>query len=205
MIYDVTLPVFPEMAVWPGDTPVKCERFPGDIQTSCWTIGSHIGTHIDAPRHLKEFEESTDDIQLDDIIGKCRVIEIDTDGEISADDLAQLNIVPGERLLIKTRNSSTFMANPTVFPDEYIGLNPTAARYLAEMGIKLIGIDFLTIEAKGYNMQVHHLLLQQKIVILEGLDLREIKAGNYQLICAPLKLSGADGAPARVFLISNLE
>lgn len=205
MIYDITLPISTTLAVWPGDTAVKCEKTSGNIQVSNWTIGSHVGTHIDAPMHLKQFPESTDDIPLEWINGKCRVIKIDAKVEISADDLIKHDIVNGERLLIKTSNSYTFMTNPTVFPSEYIGLNPSAAEFLRSKKIQLVGIDFLSIEAQGYDMLVHHLLLSQKIVILEGLDLRKIEAGEYNLICAPLKLSCSDGAPARVYLNSDVE
>ncbi|MEI6520869.1 MAG: cyclase family protein [bacterium] len=205
MIYDITLPISSELAVWPGDNQIKYEKTLGDIQVSCWTIGSHNGTHIDAPKHVKEFSESIDDIPLEWMNGKCRVIEINAEKEISVDDLVKFDIIAGERLLIKTSNSASFMANPTKFPDHFIGLNPSAAEYLASKKIQLIGIDFLSIEAPGYNMLVHRLLLSQKIVILEGLDLRKVTTGEYNLICAPLKLSGSDGAPARVYLNSNVE
>jgi arylformamidase len=205
MIYDITLPISTTLAVWPGDAAVKCEKTSGNIQVSNWTIGSHVGTHIDAPKHLEQFSESTDDIPLEWINGKCRVLEIDATIEISAEDLIKQNIVSGERLLIKTSNSSTFMSNPEKFPDHFIGLNPSAAEYLSFKKIQLVGIDFLSIEAPGYDMLVHHLLLSQKIVILEGLDLRKIEAGEYNLTCAPLKLSCSDGAPARVYLNSDVE
>ncbi|MHB9134180.1 MAG: cyclase family protein [Armatimonadota bacterium] len=201
MIYDVTLPIAPDMVVWPGDPPIECETFGETVRISRWTLGSHTGTHVDAPTHFSAGEQTVDQLDPAVLLGPCRVIHLPDVPVITGALLAGLPLQDTPRLLFRTRNSTRWAANPTTFIEDYVGLDITAARVLLDAGVKLVGIDSLSIGAPDDCGFVHELLLSAGIIILEGLQLANIAAGPYHLICAPLKLAASDGAPARVFLV----
>ncbi|OQA95865.1 MAG: Kynurenine formamidase [Chloroflexi bacterium ADurb.Bin222] len=201
MRYDVTLPISPEMAVWPGDPPVAVEYLDfGTVKVSRWCLGSHAGTHVDAPRHFSAGPGTVDALDPDILIGPCRLLHLPDTERVTAETLAAHDLAGVTRLLLRTRNSDHWRRAPRVFPENFVGLDPTAARLLRDLGVRLIGIDSLSIEAKPAAGEVHTTLLAADIIILEGLALANVPPGDYTLICAPLKLQGADGAPARVFL-----
>lgn len=204
--HDVTLPIADGMTVWPGDPPVSVRPLralgSGDpCNVAALRLGSHSGTHVDAPVHYLSGGGTVDALPLDVLLGPCRVVEFDVASFIDRGDLEGLGCAAGERLLFKTRNSAHLAGGSGRFSSDYVSLTIAAAAFLAECGIALVGIDYLSIEAfAAAQHPVHRMLLGHNIVILEGLDLSAIAPGRYQLICLPLRLEGGDGAPARVLL-----
>lgn len=207
VFYDVSLPISTAMPIWPGDPDIRIERVfsvkEGDeFNVSRLELGSHTLTHVDAPRHFIEQGVSVDRLPLDVLIGPAVVAELRPQGSlITAIDLGHIGIRNVERLLIKTRNSDLWAGGVYDFEYDFVSLSQDAAQWLLSKGIKLVGIDYLSIEAfNARDMAVHRILLEKGIVILEGLDLSQVPEGRYQLICLPLKVRHGDGAPARVVL-----
>jgi arylformamidase len=206
--YDITLPISPKMPVWPGDPPIRIERVAsitqGDkVNVSRMEIGTHLLTHVDAPRHLIDRGLTVDRLPLGLLIGPAIVVEPRYEGNlITATDLGELGIRNTERVLIKTRNSDLWMGGPYDFETDFVSLSKDAAPWLVSKGIKLLGVDYLSVEAfDSQELDVHHTLLENEVVILEGLNLSQVPEGRYQLICLPLKVRDGDGAPARVVLM----
>ncbi len=208
-IYDITLPLSEDLPTWPGDSSLSMTRSSdlakGDIaNVSKLALGVHTGTHIDAPCHFEAEGVGIDQIPLDILIGPCRVLEMTalSEGqEIDRPRLEQLELGGITRLLFKTRNSRWWMQKDQTFHEDFIALAADGASYLVAQGIKLIGIDYLSIEKfDNPGHPTHHTLLKNNVVILEGLNLSDVPAGDYELIALPLKLKGADGAPTRAVL-----
>jgi arylformamidase len=192
-IVDVSVPVRPGMIVYPGDPEVRLERVSsiayGDgVNLSRLDLGVHSGTHVDAPLHFVEGGASVETLPLDVLVGPCVVVE-------GLDPAA----VPAgaERVLFKTPNSRMWERDE--FSEEFVALDGHGARALVERGVRLVGIDYVSIG----DEEAHRVLLGAGVVAVEGLDLREVEPGEYRLICAPLRLEGAEGAPARVLLIRD--
>lgn len=209
-IYDVTVPISELMPVWPGDPRVKIDRVSsiakGDsYNTSRLSLGSHTGTHLDAPYHFVEQGLTVDKLPLDLLIGPAFVAEIDglESNTIEVFDLARLHFPKSTtRLFLKTTNSFFWEDRLSEFEYEYIHLGPKTAEWLVKRGIQLLGVDYLSVEAFGtYEHRVHHTLLQAGVVIIEGLNLSRVPAGGCQVMCLPLRIEGGDGAPARVVVI----
>jgi arylformamidase len=209
-IYDVTVAIREQMPIWEGDPAVvvKGERTlsAGDgANVSSLCFGAHTGTHVDAPNHFIEGTRRVDELDLAKLIGPCRVVEIAPD--VVAVEPSHLPLLDGvERLILKTRNSEFWSTPEDGFRRDFTYITLSTARLLADANIKLIGIDYLSIEAPGSEGHpVHVTLLEKEIVILEGLDLREVPPGDYELACLPLKYVGGtgDGAPARTVLIKR--
>jgi arylformamidase len=201
MIYDVSLAIAPAMAVWPGDPAVeRTDMQFGDWRVSRWTLGSHTGTHVDAPIHAGAGPGTADDLDPAVLIGPCRVLDLGDAPLVTADLLRAHDLAGVTRLLLRTRNSRCWAEDPTRFREDYTAIAPDAARYLVDRGLRLLGVDWLSVEPFGGDGTVHATLLAAGIVVVEGLNLSAVPAGDYRLLCAPLKLAGADGAPARVFL-----
>lgn len=209
-IYDATVAISGTVPIWEGDPPavVRGERSlaAGDgANVSSLCFGAHSGTHVDAPNHFIDGTRRVDELELEKLIGPCRVVEIASD--VLAVEPEHLPPLEGiERLILKTRNSEFWSTPEDGFRKDFTYITHATARLLADAGIKLIGIDYLSIEAPGAEGHpVHFTLLEKEIVILEGLDLRAVPAGDYQLACLPLKYIGGtgDGAPARTVLISG--
>ncbi len=206
-IYDVTMPISEEMLVWRGDDPVSIKAVASvkedGVAVSQLTLSSHTGTHVDAPSHFLENSTGVDIIDPEKLIGDCIVVDLtDIDHqEITVKDLESIDLTC-LRVVFKTGNFKYLKQN--TFPDKYISLSVEGAKYLVDKGIVLVGTDFLGIEKeKNPGHPVHTTLLEAGIVNVEGLDLSEVPAGEYQIICAPLKIKDCDGAPSRVFLIKN--
>jgi len=206
-IYDITVPIAEGMPLWPGDPAVRLERVKsikkGDpCNVSSLSMGMHTGTHIDAPFHYLDRGAKIDSVPLETLNGPCRVIEVDAGPLIERRHLEDAGIRKGGRVLFKTRNSGLWRKGNTGFNEDFVALGLSAAEYLAERGVILAGIDYLSIEAfpAGEGNPVHKELLRNSIVVLEGLDLSAVPAGRYDLVCLPLKISGAEGAPVRAFL-----
>jgi arylformamidase len=206
-IYDVTVAISQDVPIYQGDPGVEVSPFKsiagGDTaNVSQIAFGVHTGTHVDAPNHFIDGAKRVHEIDPEKLIGQCRVIEVDD--EVIAIEPEHVGDIAGvERVLFKTRNSQFWNEPEKGFRADFSYLTPATARMLIDGGVVLVGIDYLSIEKSGSpGHPVHVTLLEKEIVILEGLDLRQISAGDYELICMPLKYIGAggDGAPARTIL-----
>jgi arylformamidase len=201
---DVSVPLRAGMPVWPGDSPFSMRRVSdiaaGDHNTlSELSLGTHTGTHVDAPAHFIGGGATIDQLPLDALLGACRVLQLDSSEQITADELRAHDPQPGERLLLKTRNSALW--DDDAFHTDFVHLSTEAARFLAEVGPRCLGVDYLSVGGyHGNGTDVHLALLGAGIWLIEGLDLREVKAGRYELACLPLRVAGAEGAPARTLL-----
>ena len=203
-IIDISLPITADMPIWPGDprpelTPVSTLEVEG-VQVSQLTLGTHTGTHLDAPRHFIPGGRTIDGLDLDALVGLCRVIQVaGTEGHVSRAELRRFELRRGERVLLKTPNSRQPVGR-TVGP-EFTALAPAAADYLCEQGVRLVGIDGPSIDAWGAGaFPCHKRLLGADILVVENLVLRDVTPGIYGLIAAPLNLTGADGCPIRALL-----
>ena len=205
-IYDVTVAVSEGVPIYQGDPRVLVESVKriadGDnANVSNLCFGAHTGTHVDAPNHFIEGTRRLEDLDLEKLVGHCRVVELDN--SVMAIEPSHLAGLDAERVLFKTRNSAFWSEPEKGFRTDFTYITPDAARVLASSGVKLVGIDYLSVEKFGSeDFGTHITLLEKEIVILEGLDLREVPAGEYEMFCLPLKYSGGtgDGAPARTIL-----
>lgn len=166
---------------------------------STLTMCAHNGTHLDAPLHFVKDGAAIESISAETLCGPCRVVDAGDARWITQALVEAWAPRPGERLLLRTRNSALW--GHSEFARDAVGLDPGGARALRDAGVALIGIDYLSVGSFAkHGVVVHHILLGAGIPLLEGLDLREAPAGEYQLVAAPLLIPGADGAPARAFL-----
>lgn len=202
---DVSVALRTGMVSWPGDPPARISHVldmeKGDPCTvSLLEMGAHSGTHMDAPAHFVRGGPGINTMPLDAAIGSARVIFIRDRESIKPEDLARHRIRRGERILFKTYNSDRCWDTDT-FVEDFVYISAAAARYLVERQVRLIGIDYLSVggfHADGAD--THQALLKAGIWLVEGLNLKKVRAGKYQLICLPLKIDGGDGAPARALL-----
>lgn len=208
-IYDVSVPLSADTPTYPGDPGIEIKQWlalaagePANV--SLLHFGAHSGTHVDAPSHFIEGGAGVDALPLQSLIGLAEVVEVPDDMDVIDEEFVSRNCdAAHERLLFKTRNSQFWNDSANGFRSDYTYIAPRAARGLVELGIKLVGIDYLSIEQfQSQNFAAHHALLSAGVVILEGLDLREAPAGRYELICLPLRIAQGtkDGAPARAIL-----
>ena len=200
---DVTMPLEDGMVYWPGDIPViisKQATFENDqVNVTGIHLSAHTSTHVDAPLHFIDNGNDVTQLPLNALIGKAKVININNHEAITIDAIKDMAIKKGDRILFKTRHSLTNWAMEP-FHKDYVYLNEEAAVLLANKEILTVGIDYLSIAQFGNGSIVHRILLEKKIVIIEGLNLAAIEPGEYEMICLPLKIKGGDGAPARVVL-----
>jgi arylformamidase len=203
-LIDVSVPLDASLPTYPNNTPFSLEPVKriaqgGSSNVSSLHLSAHTGTHVDAPFHFFDDGPGTEALALDMLIGRARVIEVTSRKGIAAEDLAALDLSEDLRLLIKTHNSKLW-GSPEFHPD-YVGVTESGARHLVEHGVKLVGVDYLSVEAyKAPGAPAHHLLLGAGVVVIEGLNLRDVDPGIYELLCLPMRIVGSDGAPARVVL-----
>ncbi len=205
-LIDITVPLHPNLPVWPGGPQPniihKMRMSDGDeANVTHLDIGSHTGTHIDAPLHFVDGGKTTLEIPLENLVGPCQVVDFRGKASITAADLAALHLPQGtEKLLFKTDNSQLWkdMAHP--FNEDFCALTADAAQWVVDNGIHLVGIDYLSIQLYHDSFETHVILLSKETVIVEGLDLREVEPGTYRLICLPLKVVGVEGTLARAVL-----
>ncbi|MDX9864156.1 MAG: cyclase family protein [Anaerolineaceae bacterium] len=209
-IYDISLPLSASLPVWPGDPMPVIERVSKieegeQANVSRLAMSVHFGTHIDAPFHFLKDGSKVEDVPLDVLIGPAQVCEIPLDcNAITAEVLRDAVLAEGiPRLLFKTRNSQHWVKGDTAFDKEFVALSVDGAHYLIEKGIRLVGIDYLSIASFYEPVPTHVALLKNGVVVVESLDLSAVPAGVYELICLPLNISGAEGAPARVVLVRD--
>lgn len=202
---DISVSISPNLVVWPGDPPVRIEmvndmHLGHEANLSRLDISAHTGTHMDAPRHFVKEGLSLDKMPLKVGIGTARVIGIEDRHSIKVDELRQHDILKDERILFKTKNSETdWTEKPFMY--DFVHLETDAAKYLAEKRILLCGIDYLSVSGINKNeTQVHRALLETGIWVIEGLFLKDVEPGCYEMVCLPVKIENSDGAPARVLI-----
>jgi arylformamidase len=206
MIYDVTVPISNALPVWPGDPPVQLSRKSHASRDKTHTVrltaiemGSHTGTHMDAPFHMIDGGKRLSDFPLDTLIGKVTVFEIPSARSIGRAQLEGFDWTDIERVLLKTENSKHW--NDGKFYEEFVYLEPDGAEFLVERGVRLVGIDYLSIDKfRSESHPSHFVLLKKNILIIEGLNLNAVPQGKYSIFALPLNLQDADGAPTRVVL-----
>ena len=211
--YDISVAIHPDLPVWEGDPPIvirsaaSIER--GDIaNVSRLEIGAHTGTHVDAPVHFVPGRKGVDRLTLDTLLGAAYVVDLtNVIHEAGASDFEQASTPKNtRRLLCKTSNSSLWSKLPSTFDSDFIGVSLDGAQWLVDHGIELVGVDYLGVErfdSVGNGAPTHHVLLEKEIIIIEGLDLSEVAAGEYTLICLPVKIKNSDRAPCRAILIKE--
>jgi arylformamidase len=209
-IVDISVSISAGLPVWPGDPQIEIERYrlisdgnnSNDSRIAC---SVHSGTHVDAPAHFIENGASVEQLPLEILMGPVTVVEL-VEAEIITPELLEAQALAPEtrRLLIKTKNSDLWTDPDHQFNPDFVALNSESARWIVNKGIDLVGIDYLSIQMfKDAEAPTHRTLLEAGIVIVEGLDLRKVAPGDYQLFCLPIKLAGCEGAPARAVLIEQ--
>lgn len=209
-IYDISVPISDKLVTWPGDPGIQIERSLdlacGDNATvSLLHLGSHTGTHVDAFSHFKPQGQTLDQWDLSVCLGPARVVEMADPACITVAELERYDWQGVTRVLFKTQNSSQpWFERP--FDENFCHITPDAADFLVARGIRLVGIDYLSVEGfraeewYGEQAPTHHRLMDGGVYIVEGLYLKDIAPGDYELICLPLLIQGGDGGPARVVL-----
>jgi arylformamidase len=207
-IYDISVPLVNDGLVYPGNPPIAItpqqEVSKGaSANVSLLSFGSHTGTHVDAPKHFIDSGTGVDAMPLDVLMGPARLIAFGDDvmavgeKELRAHDLSGVT-----RLLIRTRNSAWLASGSTEFHPDFTHVAPDGAEYLVRLGVRLVGVDYLSVEQfHSPTHRTHRTLLENRVVIVEGLVLSEPAPGDYDLRCLPLLLAGLDGAPARAVLV----
>ena len=202
---DVSVPLHNGMVHWPDNPAVTVERMldisKGDnANVSRFAMGSHTGTHMDAPVHFFNDGKGLDEMDLSATIGPARVVPIEDEEAIRPEAVRAADVRRGERIIFKTRNStSAWWTEP--FQTDFVYITHEAAELLAGGGVRTVGVDYLSVGGyKRDGAETHRALLAAGIWIIEGLRLHEIEPGEYDLICLPLLVTGADGAPARALL-----
>ena len=202
---DVSVPLRTNMVRWPGDPPVRIERvldfeLGHDVAVSRLDMGTHTGTHIDAPAHFVRDGASLDAMPFAATVGRARVVAIRNRRMITPEELVKHRLRPGERVLFRTTNSSRCW-HTNDFIEDFVHVTPAAARFLVERGVRTVGVDYLSVGGLGSGGDETHLvLLDAGIWIIEGLNLARVRPGRYDLICLPLRVHGAEGAPARAIV-----
>jgi arylformamidase len=208
-IYDVSLPISSNLPIWPGDPKIIIDRFSkieagADANITQISMCVHVGTHVDAPFHFLGGDALTvEQLSLNVLTGRAYVLQLtDEVDSISADVLERAQIPPRtRRLLFKSRNSALWLKPNAEFKQDFVAISANGAEFLVEHGIRLVGVDYLSVAPFSAPIPTHRILLQAGITIIEGLDLSKVSSGRYSMYCLPLKIVGADGAPARVILV----
>jgi arylformamidase len=207
-LIDISLTLSPDLPTWPGDPRIELRRISeisegSDANVTHLSLAVHAGTHVDAPDHFLGNGKGVDQIPLGLLIGPARVIELPEGDTITADMLREANLPAGTtRVLCKTRNSRYWAEGVNTFQEDFMALDEGAAGYLVEQGVKVIGVDYLSVAPFHAPVPTHRILLEAEMLVIEGLNVSGVDPGEYTLYCLPLKIAGADGAPARVLLSS---
>lgn len=200
---DVSVNLATGMSHWPGDPEVVIARIRDlaagdDCTVGHLSLGAHTGTHLDAPAHFIAGGATLGELPLSAVIGRARVIGIDDPKCVTPEELGRHRIERGERILLKTANSPRAWESGRFVPD-FVYVNLAAAEYLASAGIRTLGVDYLSVgPVDGDSAAIHRALLEAGIWIIEGLNLEAVPVGEVELVCLPLRIDGAEGAPARV-------
>ncbi|MFC4812739.1 cyclase family protein [Paenibacillus sp. GCM10023250] len=206
-IYDISMTIGPAMPVYknkeskmPKITNVTCHEGGEAVYESRLDLDSHAGTHVNAPLHMLKDGDAIETIGLEQLVGMARVADLTHCAEaVTRDDLEPLGLQRNDWVLMKTRNSRSDSFEP-----DFAYLREDGARYLIELGVRGVGTDALGIERGQIGHPTHRALFRNNIVVVEGLRLRDVAAGSYFMVVAPLKLAGIEAAPARAFLIGGI-
>ena len=206
-IHDITVGISTTLPVWPGNPGIELERVQqigvngAHANVSRLALGVHTGTHVDAPLHFVADASGVDTLPLDILIGRARVINLPRADRITSDALEKARIPPRtRRLLVRTRNSNWWRDASTDFHTDFVAVSADGADWLVAHKVELIGVDYLSVAPWKESYDTHRILLMAGVVVIEGLNLNNLKPGRYDLTCLPLKLIGSDGAPARAIL-----
>ncbi len=203
-LIDVSVALDATLPTYPGNTPFSLEAIKriarGDSSNvSSLHMSAHAGTHVDAPRHFLDDAPGAEALPLEMLMGRTRVVEIESRRGISAEDLQPIDFAEDIRVLFKTPNSRLW--GSAEFHAAFVGITQSGARFIVDHGIKVVGVDYLSVEPyKTPGAPAHHVLLGGGTIVIEGLNLRDVEPAIYDMICLPLRLVGSDGAPARVVL-----
>lgn len=207
-IWDVSVPVRHGGVVYPGNPPISITAIQSiaagnTANVSRIDLGSHTATHVDAPLHFMDGGAGVDELPLDVLIGPARLIRFSDDVlAVGEAELRRHDLGGVTRLLIKTRNSAWLASGSAEFHPDFTHVTPDGAEYLVSLGVRLVGVDYLSVEQfRSPHHKTHKTLLSNGVVIVEGLVLSEPPAGDYELYCLPMLLAGLDGAPARAVII----
>jgi arylformamidase len=207
-IHDISLSINNQMVVWPGDPSVEITTVHhldrGDNATvSGLRMGAHTGTHVDAPAHFIKAGVGVDALDLETLVGPCLVVAVQGRA-ITSGVLEAAGIPEGtRRVLFATGNGDLWRSGASAFSETFVAVTLDGARWLVDHGVRLVGVDYLSVAPWGQSGPVHRCLLGAGVVVVEGLNLSAILPGPYHLVCLPLKIAGADGAPARAILIDG--
>ena len=211
-IYDISLPITPEMAVWPGDPKVTIRRVASlekgdESNISQIRMSVHTGTHIDAPLHFIREGKSIGEVPLEQLVGEAVVLAVPDKVDVISREV--LEGLPGldalqtiKKVLFKTRNSRSGLVEAHEFNKDFVGLDSSGAQLLSGFDLDLVGVDYLSIASYHDTDRPHEILLEREVVLLEGLNLAEVPEGLYGLYCLPINLAGCEGAPARAILVA---
>jgi arylformamidase len=203
-LYDATLPLQEGMVTFPGDPPFQIkpffQRHKGDpFDLALMSVGTHLGTHVDPPAHYLDGGATVDEIPLEILVGPGVVLDMRGKSQIDRQDLEQAPLEDHVRVLFKTDNGPRLLQSS--FHEDFVHLTEDGARYLIENNVCLVGNDYLSIERyKNPGAPVHHILLEAGALVVEAVNLLEVPPGAYEIFCLPIKIKGADGAPARILL-----
>jgi arylformamidase len=207
IIHDISVTVYGGMVKWPDNPPVILERAlnmdKGDAaNVSKLSAGVHTATHVDAPIHFVPGGKGVDALDLQQLIGPALVLRLDDSvAEITAQVLETVDIPPGTtRVLFHTRNSAYWAQGDSTFHPDFVAVRADAATWLVEHGLRVVGVDYLSVAPTDAGAPTHQILLEAGVIPIEGLNLTGVEPGIYQLICLPVKLRDCDGAPARAIL-----
>ena len=211
-IHDITLTTSPQTLTWEGTEPgfsvqwtEKLGQGGAVCNLSVFTDGTHTGTHLDAPLHFVPGGATVEALDVNILVGPTLVVEVYGRDRITAADLAQAGIVPGtERVLFKTDNTRLGRLRDGIFHKDYVGIAPGGAEWLVTHGVRLVGVDYLSVGPYGAsNVKTHRILLGAGVVVVETLVLDEVNAGAYTLVALPPKFAGLEGSPCRCLLIEG--
>lgn len=206
-IYDISVSLGDEAIDWPGNPPYIREMVSriadgAYCDLSKITMTVHVGTHVDTPAHFISGTKNLDGFPIERWILPAHVVNIQDSKLIQPGELKGLDITPGDALLFKTANSTSGRNTSGVFSEDFVYISPEAARFCVEKGVGLVGIDYGSVDRRSEtDFPAHYELLGNEILILEGINLKNVPPGRYTLFCLPLKIKGAEGAPARAVLV----
>lgn len=207
-IYDISLTISPTLPTWPGDPALELELIESmdkDAHANVTRISAavHLGTHVDAPHHFLNDGRTVESLPLDVLTGPCYVTQLPDGIEAITSEVLDRTEITSEmkRVLFGTSNSHLWAKGESQFQTDFVAITEDGAEWLVERGVKLVGVDYLSVAPYGDSVPTHTVLLKAGVVVVEGLNLSQVMRGFYDLYCLPLKIAGSDGAPARAILV----
>lgn len=209
-IYDISLTLSPDLPTWPGDPALELELSESmdkgaHVNVTKISTSVHVGTHVDAPHHFLNDHRTVEQLPLEVLTGPCYVTQLpDGIDAITAEVLERTEITSEmKRVLFGTRNSHLWARGKSAFQTDFVAITEDGAEWLVSRGVRLVGVDYLSVAPYGDSEPTHKVLLGAGVVVVEGLNLASVMRGFYDLYCLPLKIAGCDGAPARAILIQE--